>query len=70
MARFYEAEGDRGRSIGYNRALTFLKTYEEPIIDVHQLDKVPYVGKKMKAKIEEYLQTGTIKKLEFMIKDD
>jgi hypothetical protein len=34
LAKYYEAEGDKGRTLGYRRALTFLRGYDKPIKNV------------------------------------
>lgn len=34
------------------------------------MDDIPYLGEKIKKKIKEYLETGTIKKYEFLNKDE
>ena len=32
IMKYYDALGDRGRSLGHRKALTFLRSYDKPII--------------------------------------
>lgn len=34
LLKYYEAEGDKGRSFGYRKALSFLRSYKEDIVSV------------------------------------
>ena len=34
LKHYYEIDGDRGRVIGYNRALVGLRSYDKEIVDV------------------------------------
>ena len=50
--------------------MTYLRTYDKPIVNVDQLDEIPYVGKKIKDKVKEFLETGEIKRYAFIAEDE
>lgn len=55
---------------GYRRGLTFLRAYDKPIYTVEQLETVPYLGKGILKKIKELIEEGSIKRFEFLSRDE
>ena len=53
---------------GYSRAVSFLKSYPEKISTSKQLKKanIPYIGKRLKKKMLEIIETGETQKAKFM----
>ena len=43
------------------KAAAALKQIKEPITDVKSITNLPFIGKGMAEKIDEFLKTGTIK---------
>ena len=56
LMNIYQAAGDKGKVMGYRRAISNIKTYSKPITDAKQMDEIPYVGDgiKKKVKAEQY----------------
>ena len=44
----YSAAGDRGKKMGYRRAISNIKAYSKPITDADQMDEIPFVGEGIK----------------------
>lgn len=61
MQKNYEIEGNRGKVMGYQRAIAGIRSIKDPIVSVDQLDDVPGVGKGMKDKVKEYLSKGVFR---------
>lgn len=55
---------------GYRRALQALRSFNEPLYSADQLEGVPGIGKGIITKIEELIKEGTIKRFEFIDKDE
>ncbi len=68
LEKYYKQKGgkDRFRAIAYGKAKVTIKSLDFKIAKKHlsQLRKLPYIGKKIIAKIQEYLETGKIGKAE------
>lgn len=65
LVKYYKQENDIWRIRAYNNAIIALKNL--PISDIrniNQVKKVPNIGKQSLAKINEYLETGQIEKVE------
>lgn len=60
----YKAVGDRGRVMGYQRAISNIKAFAKPITNVDQMDEIPNVGSGIKKKVKEFLDEGKMSKLE------
>ena len=56
----YRLQNDVGRSIAYGKIATVLRTLAFRIERVSQVEGLPGIGPKAKAKIQEYLDTGRI----------
>ena len=65
LVKYYKQENDIWRIRAYNNAIIALRNL--PISDIrniNQVKKVPNIGKQSLAKINEYLETGQIEKVE------
>lgn len=60
----YKAAGDRGRVMGYQRAISNIKAFTKPISNADQMDEIPAVGEGIKKKVREFLAEGKMSKLE------
>jgi DNA polymerase/3'-5' exonuclease PolX len=65
----YSAAGDRGKQMGYRRAISNIKAYGKPITDADQMDEIPFVGEGIKKKVKELIEVGKMSKLESLNKD-
>lgn len=52
----YTAAGDRGKQMGYRRAISNIKAYSKPITDADQMDEIPFVGEGIKKKVKELIE--------------
>ena len=59
----YQAAGDRGKVMGYRRAISNIKSYSKKITDANQMDEIPYVGEGIKKKVKELIEEGKMSKL-------
>lgn len=65
LERYYKQEGDRWREQAYNRAIIAIRGLNiSDIRNINQVKKVPDLGKQSVEKINEYLETGQIAKVE------
>ena len=60
----YAAANDRGKQMGYRRAISNIKAYVKPIIDADQMDEIPFVGEGIKKKVKELIDQGHMSKLD------
>ena len=51
LKALYQSDGQRGKVLGYGKAISMLKSFKEPIRSAKQLDQLPYVGEGIKKKI-------------------
>ena len=65
----YSAAGDRGKQMGYRRAISNIKAYSKPITDADQMEEIPFVGEGIKKKVKELIEVGKMSKLESLNKD-
>ena len=61
MKRKYELENERGKVMGYRKAIDALKGVKEPITSTKMLDGLPGVGSGIKKKVQEYLDNGVFR---------
>ena len=52
ITKMYQSAGDKGRVIGYAKAINSIKNYAMPITDYKQMDEIPSVGDKIKLKVK------------------
>ncbi|KAK2742592.1 hypothetical protein FQN57_005218 [Myotisia sp. PD_48] len=64
MLNYYERVSDHWRCLAYRRAITALQRQEEKIITRDQAIKVPGIGERIAAKIEEIAWTNRLRQLE------
>ncbi|XP_071987278.1 DNA polymerase lambda isoform X2 [Engystomops pustulosus] len=64
LAKAYTVQGDRWRSLGYQKAINALKSYHKPVTSAQEAAKITGIGKKMAEKIEEILDSGHLRKLD------
>jgi len=63
LSKYYEDKGDKWRGIAYQRAWVIIKNLKFEIKDINQVKSLPGIGKSIRAKIKEYLDTGQIRKV-------
>ena len=63
-------DNNRGKALGYRKAISMLKSVKFPITDIKQINQVNYIGDGIKKKIEEFLLTGHMKKIDFLKNDE
>jgi len=64
LARYYKKVGDAWRQQAYQRAIISIRGLDSQITDIKQVKGVKGIGKSIKAKIKEFLDTGQIRKVE------
>lgn len=64
LARYYKKVGDQWRQQAYQRAIVSIKGLDFQITDIKQIKSVKGIGKNINEKINEYLNTGEIHKVE------
>jgi len=65
LVQYYKQEGDRWRERAYNLAIVAIRGMDVPdITNIKQVKNVPNLGKQSVEKINEYLETGQIEKVE------
>eukprot|EP01037_Dinobryon_pediforme_P036949 gene36949-44157_t len=68
MKGIYEMQGDEWRTLGYKKAVAQLKRMPT-ITSLDQLDGVKGIGKRLREKIGEILESGELKKLRYCHED-
>ncbi len=66
---YYQTQRDKGRMFAYRKAITAVKSIDEPILSADQLVGRPGIGDGIVRKITELIADGTIKKFEFIDHD-
>lgn len=61
VLKSYSNLQDRGRIIGYNKAIASIKCYHKKIETEEDLNQIPDLGEKTKQKIREILKTGSLR---------
>ena len=64
MAKYYDRIGDNWRTTAYRRAIAALRKQDEQIITKEQAQRIDGVGERLAAKIEEIVQTDTLRRLQ------
>lgn len=60
LQKYYQQQKDKGRVFAYGKAINALRSIDEEITDVKQLEKVRGIGPKIKQKVKEFLETKRI----------
>lgn len=63
MQQFYQSIGDR-KSFAYLRAIACIKNYGKEIRNPDELRNIDGLGRETIEKVKEFLQTGSIKKID------
>nr|XP_033796181.1 DNA polymerase lambda isoform X2 [Geotrypetes seraphini] len=66
LEKAYTLEGDKWRALGYSKAVTALKSYHKPVASFQEACKIPGIGKRMAEKIKEILESGHLRKLDYI----
>ncbi len=69
LVSIYRAAGDKGKVMGYSRAITNIKSYTKPILNADQMDQIAGVGDGIKKKVAEFLDKGKMSKLDELKSD-
>ena len=64
VVEYYKAEGDRGRILAYTKGVAALKQHGREIKSGDDVKGLEHIGKGIRDKIQEFLNTGSIKKFE------
>jgi len=70
LLNIYESENDRGRLLGYRRAINLIKIHPTKIEDAKELVNIKGIGEKIRDKVCEILRTGTLKRAIFLEQDE
>ncbi|KRX09967.1 DNA polymerase lambda, fingers domain [Pseudocohnilembus persalinus] len=62
LREYYKQMKDKGREIAYKKAIAAIKTVDLKIDNEEQVNKIPYIGRKMKEKIKQIIKNGFTKK--------
>ncbi|KAI7810684.1 DNA polymerase lambda [Triplophysa rosa] len=66
LAKAYMHTGDKWRALGYTKAINALKSYHKPITSYEEACKIPGIGKRMAEKILEIMESGHLRKLDYL----
>lgn len=69
LVRYYKNNGDFWRERSYRNAIVSIKNLDFSITDINQVKGIKGVGKTIRDKIKEYLDTGQIMKVEEIKKE-
>ena len=69
LMNIYQAAGDKGKVMGYRRAISNIKAYAKPITSADQMDEIAFVGDGIKKKVAEFLEEGKMSKLQNLEED-
>ncbi len=61
---YYKQTGDKWRQTAYERAIFSIKGLDVPITDISQVKNLKGVGKSIREKIKQFIDTGQINKVE------
>ena len=64
LADIMQRQGEPFKAKAYQKAQETIMTYEKDIHSVDQIKNLPGIGKTIESKLEEYVQTGTLRILE------
>lgn len=63
MKAIYQSSNEKGKVMGYQRAISNIKVYSKTIKSADQMDEIPGVGDGIKKKIAEFIADGKMTKL-------
>ncbi|XP_078079128.1 DNA polymerase lambda [Mustelus asterias] len=66
LAAAYTHQGDKWRALGYAKAINALKSYQKPVSSFQEACKIPGIGKGMAEKIREILESGHLRRLDYI----
>ncbi|XP_041840091.1 DNA polymerase lambda [Melanotaenia boesemani] len=66
LAKAYTHQGDKWRALGYSKAVNALKSYHKPVTSYQEACQIPGIGKRMADKIEEIMESGHLRKLDYI----
>ncbi|XP_018606371.2 DNA polymerase lambda [Scleropages formosus] len=69
LAKAYTHQGDKWRSLSYSKAVSALKSYHKPITSFEEACKIQGIGKRMAEKIMEIMESGHLRKLDYIGED-
>ncbi|XP_048843754.1 DNA polymerase lambda [Brienomyrus brachyistius] len=69
LAKAYTHQGDKWRALGYSKAINALKSYHKSIDSYEEACKIPGIGKRMADKIQEIMESGHLRKLDYIGQD-
>ncbi|XP_054437367.1 DNA polymerase lambda isoform X1 [Pteronotus mesoamericanus] len=66
LAKAYSVQGDKWRALGYAKAINALKSFHKPVASYQEACRIPGIGKRMAEKIVEILESGHLRKLDYI----
>ncbi|XP_015239789.1 PREDICTED: DNA polymerase lambda [Cyprinodon variegatus] len=66
LSKAYTHQGDKWRALGYSKAVNALKSYHKPVTSYQEACQIPGIGKRMADKIEEIMESGHLRKLDYI----
>lgn len=66
LAKAYGVQGDKWRALGYAKAINALKSFHKPVTSYQEACSIPGIGKRMAEKIVEILESGHLRKLDYI----
>ncbi|XP_007533918.1 DNA polymerase lambda isoform X1 [Erinaceus europaeus] len=66
LAKAYSVQGDKWRALGYAKAINALKSFHKPVTSYQEAYGIPGIGKRMAEKIVEILESGHLRKLDYI----
>ncbi|XP_026216502.1 DNA polymerase lambda [Anabas testudineus] len=69
LAKAYTHQGDKWRALSYSKAVNALKSYHKPITSYQEACQIPGIGKRMADKIDEIMESGHLRKLDYIGED-
>ncbi|XP_072177426.1 DNA polymerase lambda-like isoform X1 [Diadema setosum] len=70
LMKAYENTKDRWRALGYKKAISALKNYGKDVTSWEEASAIPSIGAKMADKIWEIIQSGHLRKIDFVCKGE
>lgn len=65
----YETTKEKGKVMGYRRAIYSIKSFDKPITNADQLNGIPGIGSGILKKVAEFLDEGKMSKLQELKSD-
>uniref|UniRef100_A0A4W3J629 DNA polymerase n=1 Tax=Callorhinchus milii TaxID=7868 RepID=A0A4W3J629_CALMI len=66
LGNAYTQQGDRWRALGYSKAINALKSHPKLVTSYQEACGIPGIGKRMAEKIQEILESGHLRQLDFI----